>query len=144
MSQRSAGEPLRVLVADGDTDMRFYLRSCLRRLPVHPVRLEEAANDVTGVRGMNAAPPVDVLICAAEGRGDDGNSFELTLDAAHRGRAAVILLSDAGTAGKWTIDGGEAPVPGAVLLGKPFNATQLVDAVSAALGALQRTGNILI
>jgi CheY-like chemotaxis protein len=108
---------------DDDSDMRLYLRSCLRGLAFPFDRVIEAADGLEALRLVRSGS-VDLVISDVGLPGLDGRRLSRAIrDDAALAHVSVLLISGDAVMGESTADG---------FLFKPFNSHQLL----AALGAL--------
>ena len=106
--------PRRIVVADDDADMRFYLRGCLRALGVDDV-LEAADGEAALL--LAHEPGVGLVVADLRMPGLDGEALCLALHADAATAAIPVLLISGEAAGP--------PVCADGFLAKPFNAAGL-------------------
>jgi two-component system, chemotaxis family, chemotaxis protein CheY len=115
--------PRTVLLVDDDSDMRLYLKSCLRVLAYPFDRVIEAADGLEALRLVRSGT-VDLVISDVGLPGLDGRRLSRAIrDDGALAHVSVLLISGDAVMGESTADG---------FLFKPFNSQQL----HAALGAL--------
>ena len=122
--EHQAELPRTILLVDDDSDMRLYLRSCLRTI-ISPVdRVIEAADGLEALRLVRTGT-VDLVITDLGLPGLDGRRLTRAIrdDAALR-HVSVLVISGDVVSGETAADG---------FLTKPFNTHQL----SAALDRLR-------
>ena len=107
---------LRILIADDDADMRFYLRGCLRDFGSYEsVRVHEAVDGREALHLAHALVP-DLVISDVVMPGLSGTAFCHALKA-DPATVAITFLFISGEA--------RPPEGGDGFLAKPFNAAQL-------------------
>ncbi len=125
--------PLTVLLADGEPDMRLYLRSCLRGLTPPLARVVEAADGLDALH-LTRSGGIDVVIAAAALPGLDGHRLRRAIrDDAALAPVVVLLLDADASAGERAADG---------VLAGPFNGRRLLGALAAAALTAQREPRI--
>jgi CheY-like chemotaxis protein len=118
--------PLTVLLVQGDADMRYYLRGCLRHHAPPIARIVEAGDGLEALRAVRTEA-VDLVISDVAIPALDGHRLARAIrdDPALR-HVAVLLI---GGEGAVRDSNGASPADG--VLTTPFNASQLIAAMAA-------------
>lgn len=112
--------PPAVLIVDDDSDMRLYLRSCLRGLTSPFERVIEAADGLEALRLVRSGA-VNLVISDVALPGLDGRRLTRAIrDDATLSHVTVLLISGEAVLGESSADG---------FLTKPFNTHQLLAAL---------------
>jgi CheY-like chemotaxis protein len=121
----SSSVPRTVLLVDDDTDMRLYLRTCLRALTSPFERVIEAGDGLEALRLVRSGG-VDLVISDVGLPGLDGRRLSRAIrDDAALQHVAVLLISGDGAVVDGAADG---------FLAKPFNTSQLIAALDGLRG----------
>ena len=117
---RVSALPPTVLIVDDDSDMRLYLRSCLRGLTSPFERVIEAADGLEALRLVRSGA-VTLVISDVALPGLDGRRLSRAIrEDAALSHVTVLLISGEEVLGESSADG---------FLSKPFNTRQLLAAL---------------
>ena len=123
-------QPLTILLADGDPDMRYYLRGCLRHHAPPVARIVEAGDGLEALRAVRTGA-VDLVISDVAIPALDGRRLARAIrDDPALGHVAVLLIGDDGRVGD-TMGVTTSDNPAHAFLTKPFNASQLLAVLAA-------------